>query len=156
MRLEKMKEAKIKAGNYCAYQERTQQEVRDKLYKLGLHRNEVEEVLTELITEGFVNEERYAMNFASGKFRLKQWGKLKIIFSLKQKKISPYCISEAIKQIPDDEYEKAIILLINNKSKHLTGEEFVIKNKIARYLIGKGFEQELVWSIINSNLSIWS
>jgi len=154
MRLEKMKEAKIKAGKYCSYQERNQQEVRNKLYKLGLYQNEVEVILTELITEGFVNEERYAMNFASGRFRLKHWGKMKIIYTLKQKKISPYCINQAIKQIPDDEYELVIIQLIEKKLKQLSGEEYMVKNKIARYLIGKGFEQELVWSIINTHLSI--
>ena len=153
MRPEKMKEAKIKAGNYCAYQERTQQEVRDKLYDLGLHRDEVEEVLTELITEKFVNEERYARSFTSGKFRLKHWGKNKIIYALKQKGISSNCIELAMKEIPDDEYEKVITLLFNKKAKQLSGDKYIVNHKIARYLIGKGFEPEMVWSLINSRLT---
>lgn len=153
MRSEKMKEAKIKAGNYCVYQERTQQEVRDKLYDLGLHRDEVEEVLTELITENFINEERYAKSFASGKFRLKQWGKNKIIYALKQKRISSFCIGLAMKEIPDDEYEKVISYLINKKAKQLSGDKYMINHKISRYLIGKGFEPELVWSMINDQLT---
>ena len=89
MRLDKMKAAKLKAGNYCAYQERTQQEVRDKLYGIGLYSDEVEQVLAELITENYVNEERFAKSFAGGKFRLKQWGKKKIVYALKQRNISP-------------------------------------------------------------------
>lgn len=152
MRIDKMKEAKVKAGNYCAYQERTQQEVRDKLYALGLYRDEVEEVLVELITENFVNEERYAKSFASGKFRLKHWGKRKIIFELKKKNISSYCIDQALKEISDQEYKEAILRLIHKKHRPEGGDEYLLKNKTARFLIGKGYEPEIVWSLINDNL----
>lgn len=153
MRQDIMKAAKIKAGNYCAYQERTQQEVRDKLYSLGLFRDEVEEVLTELITENYVNEERYAQTFASGKFRIKRWGKRKIEDALKQKHISSYCITQALKNIPDEEYREAIEDLIEKKRNlEATDNEYVVKNKIARYLIGKGFEPDLVWKQINDHL----
>ncbi|MCK5371361.1 MAG: RecX family transcriptional regulator [Cyclobacteriaceae bacterium] len=147
-----MKAAKLKAGNYCAYQERTQQEVRDKLYAIGLYSDEVEQVLTELITENYVNEERFAKSFAGGKFRLKQWGKKKIVYALKQRNISPYCIEQALKEISDEEYERVITQLVERKSNQLQGEIFIVKNKIARYLVGKGFENELVWSIVNKQL----
>ena len=152
MRLDKMKAAKLKAGNYCAYQERTQQEVRDKLYGIGLYSDEVEQVLTELITENYVNEERYAKSFAGGKFRLKKWGKKKIVYALKHRNISPYCIEQALKEISDEEYEHVITQLVERKSNQLQGEIFIVKNKIARYLVGKGFENELVWSIVNKQL----
>ncbi len=152
MRTEAMKAAKIKAGTYCAYQERTQQEVRDKLYSLGLHRDEVEEVLSELIIENFVNEERFARTFASGKFRLKRWGKKKIVYELKHRNISEYCINQALKEIPDEEYEQTMIKLIDKKSTQISGDIYTIKNKTARYMINKGFEMELVWSILNDRL----
>ena len=152
MRKDKMREAKIRAGHYCAYQERTQQEVRDKLYNLGLYSEEVEEVLTELIVENYVNEERYAKSFAGGKFRVKQWGKGKIKFELKKRKISSYCIDLALAEIADEEYEEAIKQLIQKKAASLVGDEFIIKNKTARYVIGKGYEPEIVWSTINQML----
>jgi regulatory protein len=145
MRVEKMKSAKIKAGNYCAYRERTHQEVRDKLYDLGLHRDEVEEVLTELIMEDFVNEERFARSFARGKFILKRWGKVKIAYELKRRKISPYCIEKAMLEIPHDDYDTVLLHLIEQKKKSYTGDLFKVKNKIARYLINKGYESDLVW-----------
>jgi regulatory protein len=147
-----MKAAKVKAGNYCAYQERTQQEVRDKLYALGLHTDEVEEVLTDLISENFVNEERFALAFASGKFRLKNWGRRKIIYELKHRNISPYCIDKALKEISDEEYNCTIQQIIDKKTSQMSGEVYLVKNKIARHLIGKGFEAELVWSILNDKL----
>lgn len=152
MRWDKMKMAKVKAGNYCAYQERTQQEVRDRLFKLGLYGDEVEEVLTELITENYVNEERFAKTFASGKFHLKHWGKVKISYELKHRNISSYCIDMALKEISNDEYEKIIVKLIEQKLRQMSGVEYMVKNKIVRHLIGKGFESELVWTIINDHL----
>jgi regulatory protein len=152
MREDKMKEAKIKAGSYCAYQERTQQEVRDKLYSLGLFRDEVEEVLTDLIIEKFVDEERYARAFASGKFRIKKWGKMKISYALKQKKLSSYCIDRALEEISKDEYEEQIIQLIEKKYDQLSGDEFMVKNKIVNYLVGKGYEHDLIWPLLNNYL----
>jgi len=145
MRTEKMKAAKVKAGNYCAYQDRTQQEVRDKLYELGLYRDEVEDVLTELIMEDFVNEERYATSFARGKFNLKRWGRIKITYELKRRKISPYCIKQAMLEIPDEEYDKTIENLIDKKKTSYSGTEYEINSKTAKFLINKGFEAELVW-----------
>ena len=154
MSTDKLKEAKRKAANYCAYQERTQQEVRNKLYELGLYKDEVENVLTELITENYVNEERYAKAFAGGKFRVKHWGKMKILHALKQKNISSYCINRAMEEIPDDDYVEILYKLIDTKSDTLSGDPFVIKKKIAGYMIGKGFESELVWSAINERLKL--
>jgi regulatory protein len=152
MSTDKLKEAKRKAGMYCAYQERTQQEVRNKLYELGLYKDDVEYILAELITENFVNEERYARAFAGGKFRIKRWGRMKISYALKQKNISSYCIERAMEEIPEDEYIEIIRKLIDIKSASLSGDPFVIKKKIAAHLIGKGFESEKVWPILNEQL----
>jgi len=152
MRQDKMKAAKIKAGNYCAYQERTQQEVRDKLYSLGLHMDEVEEVLTELIIEKFVDEERYAKAYASGKFRLNKWGRIKISYALKQKKLSEYCINQALKEIDQIEYEDQVLRLIEKKSELIDTDDYMAKNKIVKYLGGRGYEIELVWKILENYL----
>lgn len=151
MRKDKMKAAKLKAGNYCAYQERTHQEVRDKLYSLGLFGDEVEEVLTELISGNFISEERYAKVYAGGKFRIKRWGKRKIIYALKQKNISSYCINKAIREIPDDEYKQTISDLIDKKRSQISGDDaFVTRNKIFKYLIGKGYEPEIIASQLDT------
>ncbi len=150
MRPDIMKAAKIKAGGYCAYQERTQQNVRDKLYNLGLYSDEVEEVLSELITENFVNEERFAKSYARGKFTLKKWGKRKIVFELKKRNLSQYCIDQALKEISDEDYEKVITRIVLNKLDNVVEIGIISKNKIANYLIRKGFEPDIVWTIINT------
>ena len=154
MRQDKMKEAKAKAGLYCAYQERTHQEVRSKLYALGLYRDEVEQVLTDLITENFVNEERFAKAFAGGKFRIKHWGRRKIIYALKRKNISTYCIQQGLREISEEEYIAVLKELIERKSKSPLGNKYLIKQKISSYLIGKGFESELVSTMLDDQLEI--
>lgn len=142
-------EAISKAQKYCAYQERSHQEVRNKLYSYGLWKNDVEEILTQLITDGFLNEERFAKAYAGGKFRIKHWGKNKIENQLKFKGISKRCIQTGLKEIDDRDYRKALIQLI--KKKHQTLSEpnpFKRRNKIGMFVIGKGYEAELVWSIL--------
>lgn len=148
MRADKMKEAKVKAGNYCAYQERTQQEVRDKLYSLGLHRDEVEEVLADLITEDFVNEERFAKTYAGSKFRMNQWGRVKIGYMLKRKGLSQYCIDKALNEIREGDYISTIERLIEKRIPNLSEANLPDKQKTANFLIGKGFEPSIVWSIL--------
>lgn len=144
-----VKEAKLKAADYCAYQERTQQQVRDKLYSYGLYKDEVEEVISDLIVEGFLNEERFAIAYAGGKFRLKKWGRLKIIQGLKQQNISDYCINKALKEIEEEAYYQTLASLAAKKWETEKEQDlYKKKNKVARYLIGKGFESHLIWEII--------
>ncbi len=139
-------DAKLKAADFCAYQERSQQEVRDKLYTYGLHKDEVEKLLSELITKNFVNEERFAIAYAGGKYRMKSWGKNKILQGLRQHKISQYCINKALREIDDKDYNESIKRLIEQKKASIRNiGGFQSKQKIARYLMQKGYEQQLVW-----------
>lgn len=142
-------QAKAKAAKYCAYQERTQQDVRDKLYQYGLYSDDVEEVLAELIGEGFVNEERFAQAYCRGKFSQNKWGRIKIEMGLKQKGISPYCIRKGMKEIDEDDYLQLLTDLCARKWQSLEGEDsYQRKNKTARYLMRKGYETDLVWKAV--------
>jgi regulatory protein len=142
-------EAVAKAEKYCAYQERSHQEVRNKLYSYGLWKNDVEEILTQLITSGFLNEERFAKAFAGGKFRMKKWGKNKIENELKQRGITSRCIQTGLKEIDNSDYRKVLIQLIKKKAQTVTETNpFKKRNKVASFVIGKGYEPELVWSQI--------
>ena len=100
---------------YCDYQERCHQEVRNKLYELGAYTSEVEQHIALLIEENLLNEERYACAVARGRFRLKKWGRVKIVQYLKLHKISAYCIKKALKEIDGDEYEKTLNKLAERK-----------------------------------------
>jgi regulatory protein len=146
-----IKEAYLKAAAYCAYQERTQQHVRDKLFSYGLHSDEVEESISKLITDNFINEERYAKAYAGGKFRIKKWGKLKIKASLKFEGLSDYCIKKGLLEIPQSDYETTIKKIITERSKKETEKNSLKRKfKIATYLISRGYENDLVWDQLNS------
>lgn len=146
-----LEEAKQKIFRYCAYQERCHSEVRNKLYEYGLFRPDIDNIISGLITEGFLNEERFAKAFAGGKFRMKQWGKLKIQIELEFRGLTKNCIKIGLKEIDDADYLKTIEELIIKK-KSLIEEEntFILRDKIAQYVIQKGYEPELVWSSIKS------
>jgi regulatory protein len=135
-----------KARKYCAYQERSQQEVRDKLYDLGLHRNEVEQCIAQLLSENYLNEQRFAIAFAGGKFRMKEWGRVKIKLALKAKKVSDYCIRKALEEISPKDYRKTLGKILSSKSNEVREKNPLKKKyKVAQYAISRGFEPEMVW-----------
>lgn len=142
-------EVRKKIYHYCAYQERAHQEVKNKLYDLGLSSLEVDEMISHLITEGYLNEERFAKAFAGGKFRLKNWGKVKIVQALETKGLTKNCIASGLKEINEADYIKTIESLIGKKSAQLDEQNpFVRCDKLAKYVIQKGFEPELVWQLV--------
>ncbi|MEO6550823.1 MAG: regulatory protein RecX [Ferruginibacter sp.] len=139
-------QALVKARHYCAYQERCHMEVKEKLYGFGLNSNETDQLLSTLIEEDFLNEERFAIAYAGGHFRTKYWGKVKISHALKQKQVSPFCIKKALQQIDEEDYIKTLQKLFDEKLRTLKNEKnlFVKKHKLQDHLIRKGFETNLV------------
>ena len=135
--------------HYCAYQERAQQEVRDKLYELGMTKDEVEEIMSDLIAENFLNEERFAVQFAGGHFRIKGWGKVKIQHALKQKRVSSYNIKIGLKAIDGDAYLKTLEQLATKKWNSLKGERGLSRMaKTYAFLHQRGFEPILYQPIV--------
>jgi regulatory protein len=148
-----IEDARKKIYHYCAYQERSHLEVKRKLYDLGLYSNEIDEMITHLIQEGYLNEERFAKAFAGGKFRLKNWGKVKIIQALEGKGLTKNCINSGLKEIDEVDYLKTIESLVDKKLEHLQEENpYVKRDKLAGYVIQKGFEPELVWKIVKQKV----
>ena len=140
-----------KARKYCAYQERAHQEVRRKLFDWKVEQEDAENIISQLITEGFLNEERFALAFASGKFRIKKWGRNRIAMELRQKGVSDYCVSQALKSLDPDEYDNTLSRLIEEKMRTVKApNEYAKNNKIAGYCLRKGYEGDLVWDKIRS------
>lgn len=131
---------------YCVYRERCHSEVREKLYSLGLYKNDVDQLMAQLIEENYLNEERFAIQYAGGKFRMNQWGRVKIKYALRQKRVSDYSIKKALKQISETDYRKTLQKLATQKLKTLKSEtnKFTKKKKLQDYLLQKGYEGELV------------
>lgn len=139
-----------KIKHYCAYQERSHKETMDKLYTLGMRRQQAELLVSQLIEQGYLNEERFAIQYAGGKFRMKQWGRKKIEQGLKERFVSSYCIKKALAQIEDTEYETTLARLAANKWLALKGETniFIKMRKLQDYLLQKGYEYERVHSTV--------
>lgn len=131
---------------YCAYQERCHSEVKEKLYSYGLYKDEVDELMSRLIVENFLDEERFALAFARGKFRMKKWGKVKIRYELKSRGVSEYCIKKALASLDQYGYTETLQQLAE-EIKLATAKEknhFKRKAKIQAWLLRKGFERDLI------------
>jgi regulatory protein len=145
-------QAWLQISKWCAFQERSQQEARDKLYNYGLHREEVEQTIARLVSENFINEERFAIAFAGGKFRQLGWGKIKIRLALKQKQVSDYCLRSALASINDEDYSAKLREILRKRERE-EKEKHPIKRRqrIARYLMSRGFEGDIVWSLLGED-----
>jgi regulatory protein len=142
-------EALQKLRQYCGYQERCHAEIREKLYDLKVSKAFHDDILATLIQEDYLNEERFAIAFAGGKFRIKHWGKVKIRYELKQRQISEYCIRKGLEQIEQEEYKITIHNLARKKFQSLKNEDaFPMRIKTQEYLVGKGFETGLARAIV--------
>jgi len=147
-----VKEATERIQSYCAMQDRCQWEVERKMKEWGVSEIIIENILTDLILDKFVDEQRFSESFCRGKFRIKKWGKVKIENELKIKNISKKCINKGLLQIEKKEYMKVLKDLYLKKRDSLKDRnQFIRKGKIAKHLQQKGFESKLIWELINKD-----
>lgn len=140
-----------KIKHYCGYQERSHSEVKTKLYSYHLRKSEVEEIIAQLIENNCLNEERFAIRFAGGKFRMKHWGRKKIQYELRQKGVNNFIINTALKEINEESYLATLQKLAQTKWTSLRSENNISRqSKTNAYLLQKGYEQSLVSEVINS------
>lgn len=137
-------EAKAKLESYCAYQERCMQEVQKKLVSWSIFYEDQDILISDLISNNFLNEERFAKAYAGGKFRMKKWGKQKIKNHLKQKNISNYSIKKGLEEIELDDYLETITYLADKKWASLQGDKWEKITKVNRFLFNKGYENEYI------------
>jgi len=136
---------------YCRYQQRCQSEVKEKLFELGVNKKDHDELITELVKENCLNDERFAVAFASGRFKLKQWGRKKIQKGLREKRVSDEIAQKALEQINKKEYGAILNKLAKERYAALKHEQHLVrKKKTMDYLMQKGYELDLVKEAINN------
>ena len=142
-------EAVANIQRYCAFQERCHKEVRYKLIEHAIYGDLLEEIISDLISNNFLDEERFARTFARGKFRMKQWGRNKIKQELKLRDVSVYSIKAAMTEIDGDEYLSVLSNLIAKKERTTTFKnQFDKKKKLTDYALSKGYEYDLIAEMI--------
>ena len=144
-------EAKQKAARFCAFQERSPKEVGDKLIKWGLAPNQTEEVTSQLIKEGFIDEQRFANAYCNDKFEFNSWGKQKIRSQISIHRLEAEVVENALNRINQEKYSTRVLELATRKWDALETEvDIKRKQKVLAYLGNKGFEIDLIWKVINS------
>ncbi|GFD71454.1 RecX family transcriptional regulator [Tenacibaculum sp. Mcav3-52] len=146
-----VEEIKRKIEQYCVYQDRCHKEVEQKLKEYKLIPEAREHILLHLLEHNFLNEERFAKSFARGKFRIKKWGKDRIVRELKFRDISTYNIKSALKEIDEEEYIKTLYNLVEKKNVSVSEtNHFKRKKKIVDYLLYRGFESSLIYEALKT------
>ncbi|WP_394420549.1 regulatory protein RecX [Tenacibaculum mesophilum] len=146
-----VEEIKRKIEQYCVYQDRCHKEVEQKLKEYKLIPEAREHILLHLLEHNFLNEERFAKSFARGKFRIKKWGKDRIVRELKFRDISAYNIKSALKEIDEEEYIKTLYNLVEKKNVSVSEtNHFKRKKKIVDYLLYRGFESSLIYEALKT------
>jgi regulatory protein len=141
-----------KLKHYCAFQERCHREVRDKLFSLGVYKKTHDDIIAALIEGNYLNEERFAIAYAGGKWRIQHWGRVRIRYELKQKQVSEYCIKKAMKQIDEEEYGQVLLKLTAERYAALKKEQHLIrKKKTFDYLVSRGFESALIRQVLKDH-----
>ncbi|MCL7754566.1 regulatory protein RecX [Polaribacter sp. Z022] len=147
-------EIKRKLENYCVYQDRCHKEVEQKMREYNLITEAKEMIFLSLMKDNFLNEERFAKSFARGKFRIKSWGKQRIVRELKFKDISAYNIKTALKEIDEEEYLNTIYRITENRNEVINETDiYKRKKKLIEFLMRKGFEADLIYKTVNEVVS---
>lgn len=143
------KEILAKILKYCAYRERTWQEVNQKFYEYQTTDEIKERIIAFLKEENYVNDERYTQSFVRGKVNIKKWGKQKIKNELRHKNISGEEVQQALDNIDETSYKQSLIDLLNKKNKSLKDEiKNDRRNKLVRYALSKGYEMDLIFNCL--------
>jgi regulatory protein len=143
-------EALQKLKHFCGYQERCHSEVKEKLYSLGIRKTDHDDLVATLIEENYLNEERFAIQFAGGRYRVKNWGRKKIMFALREKQVNDYSIKKALQQIDEADYKMKLNDLVKKRYDSLKQEQYLVrKKKTIDYLLLKGYEFSLVTQAVN-------
>lgn len=134
-----------KAARYCAYQERCHQDIERKLKDWNVDPEIQDDVISELIQQNFLNEERFALTYVRGKVNIKKWGRYKIKLELKSRQVSEYSINKALKEIDEENYILNLQEVLEKKRTTVTGKSaYEIRAKIFQYLLSKGYEAQLI------------
>ncbi len=143
-------EIKRKLEQYCVYQDRCHKEVEQKMREYNLIPEAKEMILLSLLQDNFLNEERFAKSFARGKFRIKHWGKQRIVRELKFRDISSYNIKTSLKEIDEKEYLKTIYSITEKRNEAISEPNiYKRKRKLIDFLMRKGYENELIYKTVD-------
>ena len=145
-----VEEALLKLRNYCSYQERCHQEVRQKLIGMRMIPEAIDQIIVHLLEHNFLNEERFAKTYVSGKFRIKKWGRRRLTLELKKKGVSKFNINQAVREIKDNEYIETFNALAEKRVDYIREtNKLKKKKKLVDYLLYRGWESHLVYDKVN-------
>lgn len=144
------KTALNRAMALCASREYCSEDIRIKLDSWGIKGQNAENIISSLVRENFINEQRYAEAFVKDKYNHNKWGKAKIAAHLRAKKIASESIESALSLVDEDQYKQTIREILASHRKFIKARnKYELKGKLIRYGLSKGFESHILYDILN-------
>lgn len=136
-------EARYKAEAYCSVSEHCVDDVFRKLEQWGVSAGSADAIVAHLVKEKFIDEQRYAIAFVRDKYRFNQWGRIKIAQALRMKRLSATCISTAMEEMDEAEYQSILLSLLERKWMSVKGRnDYERKGKVIRFAVSRGYEMD--------------
>ena len=136
-------EALAKLTALCAGSEQCEYQMREKLEKWGIAPREIDDIISYLYEEKYLDEERFAHAYARDKMRYSQWGRQKIDQHLRMLHVSAAVRREALEALPEEEYTAMLEHVLKVKARSLKAEsEYERRGKLIRFALGRGFEMD--------------
>lgn len=138
-------EAFLQLAALCAQAEHCQQEMRDKMRRWELDETVQNRVLSRLVKERYVDDERYARAFVKDKIRYNKWGRRKVQQALWQKRIDADIQQQVLDEIDENEYLDVLRPLLKQKRKSVkAASDYELNQKLVRFALSRGFDFSII------------
>ena len=139
-----------KMAQLCSRSEQCSADIRKKIVAFEIMDELVEEIISKLKKDKFIDDERYVKAYVSDKFKLNKWGKIKIRHYLRAKGLSDHLIEIGLDEINEEQYKKALIATLKEKAKKVKSDNKYEKTgQIIRFAQSRGFEPEIIHRYLN-------
>ncbi|MEI6274488.1 MAG: regulatory protein RecX [Prolixibacteraceae bacterium] len=144
------REALTKAMDICGRSEKCRYDIELKCREWQLSKEETVQLTNTLLKEKFIDQQRYANSFVNDKFKFNKWGKIKLAYALRQKKLEEKMIREALTHIPENTYREVLSDLLSAKAKTIReNDAYTRRSKLMAFAQSRGFEADTAMKVVD-------
>ena len=150
MKQKSEQDAYLTLAALCAQAEHCQYEMLEKMRRWELDDEAQARVMQRLVSERYVDDERYARAFVKDKVRYNKWGRRKVEQALWQKHIDEDIRQQVLDEIDDEEYISVLRPLLRQKRRSTkAANDYQLNQKLMRFALGRGFTFDIIRQCID-------
>ena len=143
-------EAYLRLAALCAQAEHCEYEMQEKMRRWEIADDAQARVMQRLITERYVDDERFARAFANDKVKYNKWGRRKVEQAMWLKHIAEDIRQRVLDSIDDEEYIAILRPLLQQKRRSVKAHnDYELRQKLFKFAIGRGFTMDIIKQCIS-------